>query len=199
MAVTVPVAAQSGTSAPQDKPADASSVVLATKPAGATPTQSPSPGLKNRTVSPAMATDLSARMPAYSPETPAQQLEAAQSDLRKIDKPRNKIPRLQELSVNDAGPPADIAMPNTAPNSNAGAITTMEPFLVSGSRERESAKAIEEEEKSKAAELFDPVAGGRLGAGSLGPLNIEVGLWKYDSLDPNSAHVGPNDFLHVLW
>lgn len=80
-----------------------------------------------------------------------------------------------------------------------GPVTMMEPFLVRGASERTAADAIEDKERSDEAELFDPTAGGRMVEGSLGCLKIELGIWKHDSRNPDSTHLGPNDLIHIIW
>jgi hypothetical protein len=94
LAATASAAAQAVTPTPQAQGADTGNIIFAPKAPASLPAATPAPGTTGRSVSPAIAANLSVAMPAYSPEAAAPNGGAPAMDLREFDKPKNQIPRL---------------------------------------------------------------------------------------------------------
>jgi len=84
---------------------DASSIVLARKPAAFALAQPADSDGVTRSVSPGVAAALSQGVGKYSPPTPTPTPVAEPLDLRDIDKPRNEIKRLPKYVVRESRPP----------------------------------------------------------------------------------------------
>lgn len=95
-----PVAAKPAGSA-ETKQAEADSTATVSVPQPATPAP---PYKRERPVSDTLAAQLAASMPKYNPP-PKPPPEDEEVDLRDVDKPRNKIPRLPKYTVTDKKPP----------------------------------------------------------------------------------------------
>jgi hypothetical protein len=84
---------------------DASSIVLAQKPAAFPLAQPADSDGVTRSVSPGVAAALAQGMGKFSPPTPTPTPVAEPQDLRDIDKPRNEIKRLPSYIVRESRPP----------------------------------------------------------------------------------------------
>ena len=106
---------------------------------------------------------------------------------------------VQEFSYSMGG----NAVSSMTPRPSEGSVTMLEPISVLGSRERETAEGIDAMERLMKAEAFHPVSGGRLASFSMGRINIELGLWKHQSLISEAPHVGIQrlviDLVRVRW
>jgi hypothetical protein len=83
---------------------DASSVVLAAKPAEAMPTPVPDPGDTGRSVSSKINADIASGMPKFAAPTPTPAEAPEVQEARDAERPKNQIPRLPKFVVRESRP-----------------------------------------------------------------------------------------------
>ena len=99
--------------------------------------------------------------------------------------------------------PLSYSPPGSDEEAGAGSIMVMEPIQVPGSKMREMADALDFAEVFRRASAFHPTTGGRLGSFTLGDYDVDLGMWRHESLIDEDAHVGiPRlvvDLVRVQW
>jgi hypothetical protein len=96
--------------------------------------------------------------------------------------------------------PASYAGSGDVPASVYGAVTVLAPFEVRGNREREAAVAIDQAAWDAEAAKFHMVTGGLMKTFSVGPVTIDLGLWKHKNY---GSGPGPPQFeldiIRINW
>ena len=99
--------------------------------------------------------------------------------------------------------PSAYAAQESDEEPSSSSVMVMEPISVPGTRLRAMAEAIDAAEEFREASAFHLATGGRLGTVPMGDYDVDLGVWRHESLAAYDPHLGvPKlvvDLVRIKW